>query len=39
MKNKFFKINKFVQKLFIKIGMKKKDAEKSHTVCETSLKG
>ena len=29
----FSKINKFVQKLFIKIGMKKKMLKKSHTVC------
>ncbi|MDA9650962.1 Ldh family oxidoreductase [Candidatus Pelagibacter sp.] len=36
----FSKINKFVQMLFIKIGMKRKDAEKiSYCLCETSLRG
>ena len=36
----FSKINKFVKKLFVKIGMSKLDAEKiSYCLCETSLRG
>ncbi|MDC3043602.1 Ldh family oxidoreductase [Candidatus Pelagibacter sp.] len=36
----FSKINMFVKKLFIKIGMKNRDAEKiSYCLCETSLRG